>query len=76
MVLLGTSGCGKTTITRLINRLVPEFFEGEMEGNITIDGQNTDELRIQDLAGIVGSVFQDPRSQFLLQIQQQKLLFL
>ena len=64
VVLLGTSGCGKTTITRLINRLVPEFFEGEMEGNITIDGQNTDELRIQDLAGIVGSVFQDPRSQF------------
>ena len=64
MVLLGTSGCGKTTITRLINRLVPEFFEGEMEGNITIDGQNTDELRIQDLAGTVGSVFQDPRSQF------------
>ena len=32
VVLLGSSGCGKTTITRLINRLVPEFFEGELEG--------------------------------------------
>lgn len=64
VVLLGSSGCGKTTITRLINRLVPEFFEGELEGRVFVDGQNTDELSIQDLAGVVGSVFQDPRSQF------------
>lgn len=64
VVLLGSSGCGKTTITRLINRLVPEFFEGELEGRVIVDGQNTDELSIQDLAGVVGSVFQDPRSQF------------
>lgn len=61
---MGSSGCGKTTITRLINRLVPEFFEGELEGRVIVDGQNTDELSIQDLAGVVGSVFQDPRSQF------------
>ena len=64
VVLLGSSGCGKTTITRLINRLVPEFFEGELEGKVYIDGQDTSDLDIQDLAGIVGSVFQDPRSQF------------
>ena len=64
MVLLGSSGCGKTTITRLINRLVPEFFEGKLEGKVYIDGQDTSDLDIQDLAGIVGSVFQDPRSQF------------
>ena len=61
---MGSSGCGKTTITRLINRLVPEFFEGELEGKIYIDGQDTSDMDIQDLAGIVGSVFQDPRSQF------------
>lgn len=64
VVLLGSSGCGKTTITRLINRLVPEFYEGDMKGTVIIDGRDTAELEIQDLAGIVGSVFQDPRSQF------------
>lgn len=64
VVLVGSSGCGKTTITRLINRLVPEFFEGKLEGKVYIDGQDTSDLDIQDLAGIVGSVFQDPRSQF------------
>lgn len=64
VVLLGASGCGKTTITRLVNGLVPEFFEGELEGAVTVDGRNAAELNIQDLAGTVGSVFQDPRSQF------------
>lgn len=64
VVLLGSSGCGKTTISRLINRLVPEFFEGEMTGRVVIDGQDTSEMNIQDLSGVVGSVFQDPRSQF------------
>ena len=64
VVLLGSSGCGKTTISRLINRLVPEFFEGEMTGRVVIDGQDTSEMNIQDLSGVVGSVFQDPCSQF------------
>lgn len=64
VVLLGASGCGKTTVTRLINGLVPKFFEGELTGTVTVDGRDAAQLNIQDLAGIVGSVFQDPRSQF------------
>ena len=64
VVLLGKSGCGKTTVIRLINRLVPEFFDGKISGEVLVDGQDTSELNIQDLTGIVGSVFQDPRSQF------------
>lgn len=64
VVLLGGSGCGKTTITRLINRLVPEFFEGELTGAVRVSGTDTSSQSIQSLAGTVGSVFQDPRSQF------------
>ena len=64
LVLLGESGCGKTTITRLINRLVPEFYEGDLSGKVLINGKETTNLSIQNLAGIVGSVFQYPRSQF------------
>lgn len=64
VVLLGGSGCGKTTITRLINRLVPEFFEGELTGTVLVNGRDISAQSIQSLAGTVGSVFQDPRSQF------------
>jgi energy-coupling factor transport system ATP-binding protein len=64
VLLLGDSGCGKTTITRLLNVLVPDFYEGELKGEIVIDGKNTALHTIQDMARTVGSVFQDPRSQF------------
>ena len=36
ILLCGRSGCGKTTITRLINGLIPNFFTGELEGTVTI----------------------------------------
>lgn len=64
IVLTGHSGCGKTTLTRLINGLVPEYYTGDLYGDIYIDGKNTDDLYISDLSKIVGSVFQDSRSQF------------
>lgn len=64
VILCGQSGCGKTTLTRLINGLIPEYYDGELEGNIIINGKNVKNNSICDLAGIVGSVFQNPRSQF------------
>ncbi len=64
VVLLGNSGCGKTTVTRLINALAPYFYDGELSGDVIVDGMDTKEKTIQDLSHSVGSVFQDPRSQF------------
>ena len=37
VLLCGRSGCGKTTITRLVNGLIPNFFDGELTGNIVVD---------------------------------------
>lgn len=64
VVFCGESGCGKTTITRLINGLIPHFFEGELDGSVTVDGKNVSEQPLYDTASLVGSVFQNPRSQF------------
>jgi len=64
LLLCGASGCGKTTLTRLINGLIPHFFKGELSGEITVDGKTISEQQLYDLAGVVGSVFQNPRSQF------------
>ena len=41
VVLTGESGCGKTCVTRLINTLIPHFYEGEMSGTVLIDGVDT-----------------------------------
>lgn len=64
VLLTGKSGCGKTTLTRILNGLIPDFFEGELSGEVLIDGQNLGDLKIHQISDMVGSVFQDPRSQF------------
>ena len=64
VLLCGSSGCGKTTVTRLLNGLIPHYYEGTLEGEVSVFGKSIRETAIEDLAGIVGSVFQNPRSQF------------
>lgn len=64
VLLCGRSGCGKTTVTRLINGLIPHFYSGEFSGEVEIDGQRIKDIPMYQLAQKVGSVFQNPRTQF------------
>ena len=72
VLLCGESGCGKTTITRLINGLIPHFYEGNLEGDVNVGGLNVKEEELYVTAQKVGSVFQNPRSQFFVLILQVK----
>lgn len=64
VVLCGESGCGKTTITRLINGLIPHYYEGQLDGKLYVNGKNVSDQPLYDTARMIGSVFQNPRSQF------------
>lgn len=64
LVLTGPSGCGKTTLLRLINGLVPRFYHGRIQGQILLDGHSLEHKELYDLAQVVGTVFQNPKSQF------------
>ena len=39
VILAGRSGCGKTTLTRVLNGLCPQFYPGELTGSYLLDGQ-------------------------------------
>lgn len=64
VLLTGPSGCGKTTVLRLINGLAPQFYPGEITGEIFIDGDRVKERELYDAALTIGTVFQNPRTQF------------
>ena len=64
VLLCGESGCGKTTLTRLINGLAPEYYNGQLSGQVLINGKKTATTPLHERSKIVGSVFQNPRSQF------------
>ena len=64
VILAGRSGCGKTTLTRVLNGLCPQFYPGKLTGGYLLDGQDALKMPVHQLGTMVGSVFQDPRSQF------------
>lgn len=64
ILLCGKSGCGKTTMTRLLNGMIPNFYEGKLQGTVLLDGKNLFDLPMYEISKQVGSVFQNPRTQF------------
>ena len=64
ILLCGKSGCGKTTMTRLLNGMIPNFYDGNLQGAVLLDGKNLFDLPMYEISKQVGSVFQNPRTQF------------
>ena len=75
ILLTGRSGCGKTTLIRSLNGLIPHFYPGEIKGDLLMDGHSLLDMKPSELAGQVGTVFQDPRSQFFMTDTTRELAF-
>ena len=74
-VITGASGSGKSTLLKLINGLIPHLIEGELQGEILVDGRAPREQDIQELGTQIGTVFQNPRSQFFTSRVVEELAF-
>ncbi|MCR5272571.1 MAG: energy-coupling factor ABC transporter ATP-binding protein [Lachnospiraceae bacterium] len=75
VLLCGESGCGKTTVTRLVNGLIPHFYGGNLIGSVKYDGRQVSDIPLYDTAMTTGSVFQNPGTQFFNTDTDSELAF-
>ncbi|MFN2121108.1 MAG: ABC transporter ATP-binding protein, partial [Anaerolineales bacterium] len=65
LLIAGASGCGKTTLIRAINGLIPRSYKGELTGRILVYGEHTAGWKLSRISQQVGTVLQDPERQIL-----------
>ena len=65
LAIVGNNGCGKSTLCKVMNGLIPHFIAGEFTGTVEIDGASTLESEIGELAQKVGYVYQDFENQIV-----------
>ncbi|MGI5061141.1 ABC transporter ATP-binding protein [Treponema denticola] len=75
ILLTGISGCGKTSVLRTINGLIPNYYEGKLLGSIEVSGESIKEKPIYDISKKVSTVFQNPKSQFFNLDTTSEILF-
>lgn len=63
VLLCGSSGSGKTTLAKCLNGIIPHLTNGELEGNVIINGKNTQDVEMHEISSEIGMVFQNPEDQ-------------
>jgi len=65
LLIAGASGCGKTTLIRSINGLIPRSYKGEVTGRVLVFGEDTARWKLSQISQRIGTVLQDPERQIL-----------
>lgn len=75
VLISGKSGSGKSTLGSVMNGLIPHYYKGKMQGEAFVSGKNISKLLLHEIGHIVGTVFQDPRSQFFTTTTDEEIAF-
>jgi len=65
LLIAGSSGCGKTTLARCINGLIPRSYRGNREGEVRLHGKDVAGIPLAEVSQIVGTLLQDPERQIV-----------
>ena len=73
IILTGLSGCGKTTLLRLLNGLIPSFYAGDLNGEVKLLGKDISLYKKGELEKYIGNVFQNPKDQFFCDVVEDEI---
>ena len=73
--IIGPAGAGKTTLARAVTGMIPHHYRGDFYGSVTVNGLDTVDTSIDELARLVGMVFQDVESQIISPLVEDELLY-
>ncbi|HBW38392.1 ABC transporter ATP-binding protein [Desulfosporosinus sp. BICA1-9] len=65
IVLMGSTGAGKTTLSLCLNGLIPQLLEGKLTGQVSVAGKNVGKTAVQSMSKVLGLVLQDPETQII-----------
>ena len=65
VAIVGNNGCGKSTLCKTLNGLIPQFITGEYEGRVEVCGLDAAAADVGALAQKVGYVYQDLENQIV-----------
>lgn len=71
----GAAGSGKSTLTYILNGIVPHCYPGDYYGKTLVCGHDTVDTSLTDLSRLVGSVCQDVDSQMVSTVVEDEMLF-
>lgn len=57
--VIGGNGCGKSTLCKLFNGLIPHYYSGDFDGDVKINGISAARKKVAELSRMVGYVYQD-----------------
>lgn len=75
LVITGPTGAGKSTLCQALNGIIPNFTKGDLQGEITVAGMNTQKDPVAEIAAKVGLVFQDPDAQLFGMTVEEDIVF-
>lgn len=73
--IIGGNGCGKSTLCKLFNGLIPHYYSGDYAGTVEICGLSTEEHSVAELSRKVGYVYQDFDNQLVRPTVLDEALF-
>jgi len=75
VLVIGSTGSGKSSLLRLINGLVPHHTGGILAGDVSVDGHSTQLVKPGGLAHLIGIVGQNPVNGFVADTVEEELAF-